>query len=98
MKDQSEINLHRDQLAKNRELIEELEAGNQAGGSVFPETDGEISRLRVQTEQSELIVLRMRKSIRKVNCGSLEAVVIAGCDSRKPLNSLLASSAAKLNG
>ena len=34
------------QLAKNRALLDELEAGNTAGGDVFPETQSEIDRLK----------------------------------------------------
>jgi hypothetical protein len=58
---ESEIDWHREQIAKNRELIEELEAGNSAGGDVFPETRAEIDRLKAQTEQSELIVAGYEK-------------------------------------
>ncbi len=36
MTDDSEIALHREQIAKNRTLLEELKAGNTAGGNVFP--------------------------------------------------------------
>jgi hypothetical protein len=54
--DDTEIDWHRDQIAKNRSLLEELEAGNTAGGEVFPETQSEIDRLKLQIAQSELIV------------------------------------------
>lgn len=54
--DDSEIDWHRDQIVKNRALLDELEAGNTAGGEVFPETQSEIDRLKVQLAQSELIV------------------------------------------
>jgi hypothetical protein len=56
MSDQTEIEWHRELIAKNRVLLEELEAGNTAGGDVFPETQSEIERLKAQTAQSELIV------------------------------------------
>jgi hypothetical protein len=56
MSDDTEIEWHRDQIAKNRALLEELEAGNTAGGEVFPETQSEIDRLKLQIAQSELIV------------------------------------------
>lgn len=56
-----EINWHREQIAKNRALIEELEASNTSGGDVFPETQSEIDRLRAQIEQSELIVAAHEK-------------------------------------
>ncbi|HEY2529172.1 MAG TPA: hypothetical protein VGJ20_14695 [Xanthobacteraceae bacterium] len=61
MSDQTEIEWHREQIAKNRALIEELEAGSTAGGDVFPETQAEIDRLKAQTEQSELIVAAYEK-------------------------------------
>jgi hypothetical protein len=61
MSDQTEIDWHREQIAKNRSLIEELEAGNTAGGTVFPETQAEIDRLKAQIEQSELIVAAYEK-------------------------------------
>ena len=61
MSDQTEVNWHRQQIAKNRELIEELEAGNTGGGDVFPETQAEIDRLKAQIEQSELIVAAYEK-------------------------------------
>ena len=56
MNEVPEIDWHRDQLAKNRTLIAELEASNTAGADVFPETQAEIDRLKAQVEQSELIV------------------------------------------
>lgn len=56
MSDDPEIGWHREQIAKNRALLEELEAGNTAGGEVFPETQSEIERLKAQLAQSELIV------------------------------------------
>src|SRR5262249_4239423 len=61
MRDDDEITWHRKQIAKNRVLIEELEAGNTAGGDVFPETGAEIDRLKTQVEQSELIVAAHEK-------------------------------------
>lgn len=51
-----EIDWHRDQMAKNRAILEQLEAGNTAGGEVFPETQSEIDHLKAQLAQSELIV------------------------------------------
>jgi hypothetical protein len=64
MDDDSEIDWHRALIAKNRELIAELKAGNAAGDDVFPETQGEIDRLKAQTEQSELIVAAYEKEHR----------------------------------
>jgi hypothetical protein len=61
MTDDSEIAWHRDLIAKNRTLLEELEAGNAAGGDLFPETRSEIERLKVQIAQSELIVAASEK-------------------------------------
>jgi hypothetical protein len=61
MQADSEIIWHREQIAKNRVLIEELEAGNTAGGDVFPETQAEIERLTAQLRQSELIVAAYEK-------------------------------------
>lgn len=56
MTDDTEIGWHREQIAKNRAVLEELEAGNTAGGDVFPETQSEIEHLKAQIAQSELIV------------------------------------------
>ncbi len=61
MSDKTEIEWHREQIAKNRVLLEELEAGNTAGGDVFPETGSEIERIKAQTAQSELIVAGFEK-------------------------------------
>jgi hypothetical protein len=61
MSDDAEVEWHREQLAKNRALLEELKAGNTAGGGVFPETDSEIERLKAQIAQSELIVAAYEK-------------------------------------
>ena len=61
MTDDSEIAWHRELIAKNRTLLEELEAGNITGGDVFPETQSEIERLRAQIAQSELIVAASEK-------------------------------------
>jgi len=47
MTEDTEIEWHKEQIAKNRALLEELEAGNTAGGNVFPETRSEIDRLKV---------------------------------------------------
>ena len=59
--DETEIEWHKEQIAKNRDLLEELEAGNTAGGDVFPETKSEIDRLKAQIAQSELIVATYEK-------------------------------------
>ena len=61
MSDDDEITWHRDQIAKNRLLIKELDRGNTAGSDVFPETLAEINRLKAQIEQSELIVAAYEK-------------------------------------
>jgi hypothetical protein len=59
--DETEIEWHKEQIAKNRVLLEELEAGNTAGGDVFPETQSEIEHLKAQIAQSELIVAAHEK-------------------------------------
>ena len=59
--DETEIEWHKEQIAKNRDLLEELEAGNTAGADVFPETQSEIDRLKAQIAQSELIVATYEK-------------------------------------
>jgi hypothetical protein len=59
--DETEIEWHKEQITKNRVLLEELEAGNTAGGDVFPETQSEIDRLKAQIAQSELIVATHKK-------------------------------------
>ena len=61
MNDDTEIRWHKEQIAKNRALLEELEAGNTAGGEVFPETQSEIDRVKAQITQSELIVAAYEK-------------------------------------
>jgi len=61
MTDDTEIGWHKEQIAKNRVLLEELEAGNTAGGDVFPETQSEIDHLQAQIARSELIVAAYRK-------------------------------------
>ena len=61
MSDETEIDWHREQIAKNSALLEELQAGNTAGGDVFPETQSEIDRLKAQIAQSELIVAGFEK-------------------------------------
>jgi hypothetical protein len=48
------VEWHKVQIAKNRVVLDELEAGNTAGGDVFPETQSEIDRLKAQIAQSEL--------------------------------------------
>ena len=62
MTDESEIAWHRGQIAKNRTILDELEAGNTAGGDVFPETQSEIEHLKAQIAQSELIVAASDKA------------------------------------
>ena len=42
MTDDTEILWHLEQIAKNRAILEQLEAGNTARGEVFPETQSEI--------------------------------------------------------
>lgn len=64
MSDETEIEWHRELIAKNRALLDELEAANTAGGDVFPETQSEIERLKAQTAQSELIVAGFEKEQR----------------------------------
>ena len=61
MQDDPEIDWHREQITKNRELLAELQSGNMAGADVFPETQAEIDRLTAQVEQSELIVAAYEK-------------------------------------
>ena len=61
--EENEIDWHRKRIAENLSLLDELEAGNQTGGEVFPETQAEIERLRVQLEQSQLIVAAHEKNI-----------------------------------
>ena len=61
MTDDPEIDWHREQIAKNRSLLGELETGNTAGGDVFPETQSEIDRVKAQIAQSELIVAAYEK-------------------------------------
>jgi hypothetical protein len=62
MSDDTEIAWHREQIAKNRIILEELERGNIAGSDVFPETQSEIDRLKQQIAQSELIVSAHEKN------------------------------------
>jgi hypothetical protein len=56
MSEDTEIEWHVEQIAKNRAILEQLETGNGAGSEVFPETQSEIERLKAQIAQSELIV------------------------------------------
>lgn len=63
MSDETEIAWHRKQITRNRAVLEELEAGNQDGGEVFPETQAEIDRVKQQIAQSELIVAAYEKGI-----------------------------------
>ena len=64
MAEDENISWHRSQIAKNRELIEELLAGNAEGSDIFPETQAEIDRLKAQLQQSELIVASHDKQLR----------------------------------
>jgi hypothetical protein len=61
MTEDSEIGWHREQIAKNRALLDEIEAGNTEGTEVFHETRSEIDRLKTQIAQSELIVAAYEK-------------------------------------
>jgi hypothetical protein len=61
MNDDIEIGWHREQIKKNSALLIELEAGNTAGGEVFPETQSHIDHLKTQIAQSELIVAAHEK-------------------------------------
>jgi hypothetical protein len=63
MPDDTEITWHKEQIAKNRAILKELEARNTAGGDVFPETDTEIEHVKAQIAQSELIVAAAEKAI-----------------------------------
>jgi polysaccharide pyruvyl transferase WcaK-like protein len=56
MSEDSEITWHREQIEKNRAILQELEEKNTAGDKVFPETQSEIDHLKAQISQSELIV------------------------------------------
>ena len=58
-----EIDWHRKRIAENQSLITEIEAGNEAGGDVFPETEAEVERLKAQIEQSQLIVASHEKRL-----------------------------------
>jgi hypothetical protein len=61
MTEDTEVLWHLEQIAKNRAILEQLEAGNTAGGEVFPETQSEIEHLKAQISQSELIVAAFEK-------------------------------------
>jgi hypothetical protein len=61
MIDDIEIAWRREQIAKNRTILEELEAGNTDGTDVFPETQSEIEHLKAQIALSELIVAASEK-------------------------------------
>jgi hypothetical protein len=65
MNDDTEIEWHKDQITKNRALLEELETGNTAGGDVFPETQSQIDHLKAQIAQSELIVAAHEKGTKR---------------------------------
>ena len=51
-----EIDFHRTRIIESQTLLDELEAGNQAGAEAFPETQAEIERLKAQIEQSRFVV------------------------------------------
>jgi hypothetical protein len=55
------LNGTKSKLQKTVPFLKKLAAGNTAGGDVFPETQSEIERLKVQTAQSELIVAAYEK-------------------------------------
>jgi hypothetical protein len=59
--DDAEVEWHKEQIAKNKAILKELEAGNTAGGGIFPETQSEIDRVKAQIAQSELIVAAYEK-------------------------------------
>jgi hypothetical protein len=61
MTDDTEIEWHKEQIARNQAVLKELEAGNVAVGDVYPETNREIDRLKAQIAQSELIVAAYEK-------------------------------------
>ncbi len=63
MIEDDEITWHKNQIAKNQTILEELETGNTAGSDVFPETQSEIERLKAQITQSELIVASYEKRL-----------------------------------
>lgn len=63
MTEDTEVLWHLEQIAKNRAILEQLEAGNTAGGEVFPETQSEIEHLKAQISQSELIVAAFEKKV-----------------------------------
>jgi hypothetical protein len=54
MVEDSEIAWHKEQIAKNRTLLEDLEASNVARSDQFPKTQSEIEHLKAQITQSEL--------------------------------------------
>jgi hypothetical protein len=62
MAEDSEVSWHRQLIAKNRAILDELGRGNTAGVDVFPETQSEIERLKAQIAQSELIVAAGEKA------------------------------------
>jgi hypothetical protein len=61
MSDDSEVAWHREQIRKNRAVLNELEASNLEGSEVFPEIQSEIDHLQQQIAQSELIVAAYEK-------------------------------------
>ena len=63
MTEDTEVLWHLEQIAKNRAILEQLEAGNIAGGEVFPETQSEIEHLKAQISQSDLIVAAFEKKV-----------------------------------
>lgn len=60
---EDEIDFHKTRIIESKTLLDELEAGNQAGADVFPETQSEIERLKAQIEQSRLIVMSYEKTL-----------------------------------
>jgi hypothetical protein len=41
----TEVAWHREQIAKNRAILDELEAGNTDGSDVFPETQSGVDKM-----------------------------------------------------
>jgi hypothetical protein len=62
MTDDSEIAWHREQIAKNHTLLEELEAGNTAGSDVFPEIQSEIEIKGPDRSITEFRSIRLQRA------------------------------------
>ena len=75
MAEDDEIAWHRNLIAINRGLLEELESGNTAGGDVFPETQSEIERLKAQIAQSELIVAAHERGMWMRRSGAVDRAI-----------------------